>query len=158
MIWMPHEIFYLKTNYGILSAFEIADNLDKSVHSIYGKARQEGISSSRWEKIHSYNHLSDSQKGWIAGILDGEGWIGTDKRSKRITIQVNNTDTKMLNQLHSLCGGNRYKGKAAHGNYRQQHIWVLSRRNNVVTLLNSVFPYLITKRDTALRALQHVSC
>ena len=156
-IWTEQEDKFFADNYGKLSAKEIAAQLNRSVHSIYHRAEVRGIQNTRWEDLRGYSHLSDAQKGWIAGILDGEGWVGCDKRSRRITIQVNNTDLKMIAALQLMCGGSKYPSKKPRNDkWRQQYVWVLSRRENVLNLLTSVYPYLITKREAANRAFLHV--
>lgn len=156
--WTSEETEYIKANYINTSADDIGKVISRARHSVYNKAKRLGLSGSKWEKFRDYSFFSGEQRGWLAGILDGEGWIGIDKRSKRITIQVNNTDCKMIEVLAFLCGGNCYAGKKAKNEkWKQQYVWVLSRRENVVALLNSILPLLVTKRNAAERALAHVS-
>ena len=155
--WGNGELDFLRENYGKLTASQIAKSLNRSRLSVYKKAEREQLLNSRWESIKEFNHLSDAQKGWIAGILDGEGWIGCDKRSQRITIQVNNTCRKMVDALHCMCGGSCYTPRPPKNEkHKQSYVWALSRRENVLNLLTTVYPFLITKRGAAERAFIYV--
>jgi len=156
--WQQEERDYLLRNYGKLPASEIAIKLNRTTNGVFHKASRSGLKAiSGWENINDYSQLSDLQKGWIAGILDGEGWIGCDKRSRRITIQVTNTSTEMIDELYRLCGGGRYTPKPPKNEkHKQQYVWALSRRENVLNLLTSVYPFLTSKREAAKRAFVHV--
>ena len=156
--WSVEDDRFVSDNlYSKLSASEIATKLNRPIYSIYHRARRLRIRNSRWEPLRDYSQLYPIQLARLSGLLDGEGWIGCDPRSKRITIQVTNTDPLMLEQLKDWFGGGIYSAKTAKPRHKLQHRWCLSRRENVKNLITRVLPLLVTKRESALRALQHIS-
>lgn len=154
--WTVGEVETLERMYNNAPVQEISATLNRSAHSIYHKVRRLGFSG-RWHPLCDYSGLSESQKGWIAGIIDGEGWIGIDKRSRRATIQVNNTCPAMIDQLFRYCGGSIYPTKRKQPHHKDVWTWVLSRRANVIGLLAVIGPFLVAKKEAAYRAVQHVS-
>ncbi|MGH9969975.1 MAG: hypothetical protein ACREBG_19575 [Pyrinomonadaceae bacterium] len=155
--WSPGELEFLRANYLKTEAGKIAVQLNRSRFSVYGAAKHLGLNGSKWSEVREFTCLTDAQKGWVAGIIDGEGWIGVDTRSCRITVQVNNTDPKMLGTLKLWCGGYIYPCKPRGDNCKPCWTWALSRRQTVINFLTTLLPLLVTKRTAAEKALAYVS-
>lgn len=72
--------------------------------------------------------LSVADKNWIAGIIDGEGWVGIGKNNAfngpRVTVA--STDNVMAPMLQKLLGGSLCRKKApSEKNRRDQWCWDL---------------------------------
>lgn len=103
--------------------------------------------------------VDEADKGWTAGIIDGEGSIGiylcpgATRKGFQLAIEVSNSDTRMISRLKELWGGwtkPRTKQKSFH---KQQWRWGLSSRE-AMEFLEIIFPYLISKKEQALLAIE----
>lgn len=97
------------------------------------------------------------KKAWAAGIIDGEGYIVREKQSKkstRITVRVDNTDTKMLQELSLYFGGNVYsqKPRKNHPDWSPTFYWRLVNKKAEI-FLREVIPYLVTKKELAIKLI-----
>jgi len=106
-------------------------------------------------------NLPEWARGWLAGLLDGEGTI-TAKRRKRkadiINIQpmivLNSTSLELLKKVRDILGCGTI---VAHSpSYTKKHpnwnfVWRLEIKGSfaVYTVLKQVYPYLIVKRRHA---------
>ena len=97
-------------------------------------------------------------KAWAAGIIDGEGYIAREKRSKnstQIVVKVDNTDEKMLQVLALKFGGNVYLTKARKDrpHCKPLFYWRLVSKKAAI-FLEAIMPYLVTKKDKAIVILR----
>ncbi len=95
--------------------------------------------------------LLDTDKAYIAGIIDGEGCLvirhQNNKRSYYPIIQVCNTDYKMVSYLLTVTGiGSICTGKQF-GNRKEYYKWTVAKSVDVYALLDAISPYLITKKE-----------
>lgn len=92
--------------------------------------------------------------GYIAGIIDGEGSIIRSKKG-HWSVKVTMTDFDLIRWLGSL------GGKVNTGNTKPPRqptlTWHVSRRRDVVLLLNALLPYLRVKKGRAEEALAILS-
>ena len=102
------------------------------------------------------NTLTEAQKGWIAGIVDGEGYIGLvennppdRKRSLTPRIDVTSTTRIMQTTLRRLVGGCVGQPRDGKPNEKPQHAWSLWAVETVGPFLQVITPYLIVKRRVA---------
>lgn len=114
--------------------------------------------------------IDDGIKGYIAGILDGEGTprviTRTLKREGRVrtwpVFTVGSTDVEMLDQLKLWCGGTITQTGAApcerpcklthiHKNFQSHKIAVKGLR--AVIVIENILPWLIIKKEVALPLL-----
>lgn len=91
-------------------------------------------------------HLSDVERGYIAGIIDGEGSICSDR------IKVANTDKQLLEWLQLKLGGCIHNKKTYRKNHAQSYTWDYSTIGSE-QLLILLLPYLIVKRQKAIEYL-----
>lgn len=104
---------------------------------------------------------STHKLAWAAGVIDGEGCIGAyanhpDKGDHLMYLRltVTNTDQVMLENLQrTLKVGNIRQTREAQGNARACWCWECNSAD-AVTVLEAVYPYLVTKQHEALLALQ----
>lgn len=95
---------------------------------------------------------------WAAGIIDGEGTICIEHNAKRgnaarIVIAVSNTDLRILDELKVLYGGNIYFNKRK-DRPRSKPCWQWKiTGKNTLSVISKLYPYLISKKENAEKAL-----
>ena len=100
-------------------------------------------------------------KQYLAGFLDGEGYIGlekhTDKRLKRkwtvrYRVQLTNQHKQLMEDLHKEYGGSLIK------KHNQKECWILEicKKADISRLLKGVIPYLIVKKKVAEELLKFI--
>jgi len=104
-------------------------------------------------------HLTEAQKAYIAGIVDGEGCISASKRSLSsgrrgftLILQVVNTDRNLLDYIVSILGLGKVNYPKRLGAHKQQYRLSLFGCNAKV-VISEISPYLIVKREQAIVAL-----
>lgn len=92
-------------------------------------------------------------RAYLAGIIDGEGFITSSGKDGRWRVGITNTDSGLMEWLASMGGGThlRERPKSWHKPCFQ---WTIQARADVVALLTAVEPYLRIKRSRALEALE----
>lgn len=111
--------------------------------------------------------LTPTDLAWVAGIIDGEGYIGVNKKYYKIDnrpetisyvlrVCVKMTDKKTIEYIHELFNvGTITTSKNPTGNRRPTYGWVCSARKAKI-ILQRILPYLITKRERAKLAIEFV--
>jgi len=99
--------------------------------------------------------LTDVEKGFIAGIIEGEGSIGVCMRKKTVkgklytnyqcVIQVANTSLDLIKYVKKLIGGEITFTKME-GNAKDVHHLHISGKKRIMTILRMIKPYLISKK------------
>lgn len=90
--------------------------------------------------------LTELEKGYIAGIIDGEGSVvltrfhANEHRSPAIT--VSSTTREILDFLKEKCGGTISTKKKYQEHHKDSWMWTL-RRDKAIELLNQVQDYLL---------------
>lgn len=97
--------------------------------------------------------MTETERAYLAGILDGEGCISASKPPIHISVQVSNTDLPLLEWLAENFGGSitlkKQPGKTA-------YVWQRKARSTK-PLLEAALPYLRVKRKQAVLALNFVA-
>lgn len=119
----------------------------------------------KWgDPLHNpYEELTEGERGYIAGILDGEGTISFFRAScktmttMRARITIWNTDYSLIEWVHSKIGGTirmRKGRKATHND-----CWWLALHGivKVKHLLKVLLPYLIVKKKQAQEIIDYHS-
>jgi intein-encoded DNA endonuclease-like protein len=113
----------------------------------------------RWDgRLPVYN-LSEAEKGYLAGIIDGEGTIGIYNNKshqyiiKRVIIHVANTDERLVKYLKSLVPNFRIARRLREGKRKPVYYLRIEGQVNQYSFLKSIEPYLVLKRDKARQAL-----
>ncbi|KKN39478.1 hypothetical protein LCGC14_0743070 [marine sediment metagenome] len=107
--------------------------------------------------------ISDGHLGWAAGIIDGEGCISARSTYRRgegkedywtLSVEVINTDIRILERLQDSWGGSIYKRK----NYnpeRHNDAWCWTVRGHVACrLLSEIRVWMVSKGEQADLALE----
>jgi len=102
--------------------------------------------------------LTDTQKAYIAGIIDGEGCISMSKiksrnsTSIRARIMIANANTLLLDWLYEVTGIGAIHEHCNDRNnkrgWKKQRIWTIYTKQGV-ELLRAILPYLIIKQRQA---------
>jgi len=161
--WTDAEVQFTRENWKILPKAEIASRLGKTLYAVTTYAYRHGWS--QHAPASTYQHLTEAEKAYIAGIVDGEGHIeigiGRGRTSKparyTVSVVISNTDYGLLDWLQRRLPGS-YINERVHGKNRKPHwkpAWTLRlhRRGSVLSLLTELLPYLIVKRTRALEAM-----
>ena len=92
--------------------------------------------------------LTEAEKAYIAGILDGEGYVTVlHSRSQTLSVNINNNNEALMRWLTERVGGRYYARRPAkRASFHFQ--WSISSRM-CRWLLPQVLPYLIVKRRHA---------
>lgn len=103
-----------------------------------------GYIKTRMYRYRKFDYLKETEKAYIAGLIDGEGHIGKDFR-----ICIANTNHEVLLWLKNKLGGAITKQKIYKKNHSPSWHWLLSTVPSRGLIL-SVLPYLIIKKERAL--------
>lgn len=102
--------------------------------------------------------LSDTQKGYIAGLIDGEGWIGIHKSKNHYSpkLAIGMTHYETLSKIQQLIGGNLREATIKGDNSNRQ--WVVSVSANILReLLPQIMPLMVTKKLNAIAMIEYLS-
>jgi hypothetical protein len=105
--------------------------------------------------------VTDTDRAYLAGILDGEGAIMLCARSKaqgwHLRVEVTNCDRRMLDWLAERWGGKprvTWRNEAiVRPNWRTKYSWARDARSAVPVLFDAL-PYLVIKKRHAEVALE----
>lgn len=99
---------------------------------------------------------------YLAGIIDGEGWIGLLKRLDRQwvtykpTLRVTNTDSNIINRVYEIwenigVSGHIYENEQNPSvpNGKQIMYIQLNKQSDIQKVLEQVIPYLVGKKARA---------
>lgn len=90
--------------------------------------------------------LNELQKGYIAGIIDGEGSICLTQNSpnehRSPAVTVASTTYEILEYLKNVVGGTISKKTKTEERYKQSWHWAI-RGNKSIELLEQITPYLL---------------
>ena len=95
--------------------------------------------------------LSEQERAYVAGILDGEGCLGVGWRLKKYvtpTVQVSNTKVELLHWLSERFGGAVYEHAPREGNRQACYLWTLAG-TKALRVIEAALPYLVIKREQA---------
>lgn len=99
------------------------------------------------------NRMSTAEMGWLAGIIEGEGWFVTNKKAGP-QICVAMTDFDVVQRLHSVTGAGRLNEKRpSRAGAKIQLQWTVSHRDDVERLGHTILPYLGERRSLQLLKL-----
>lgn len=106
-------------------------------------------------------NLSPEQKGYIAGIIDGEGSIGFKRRHKNPypIVVITNTSQLLIDHLQATIGNELLSYKSKRERKRENHqitYDLIIVGKNTLPLLKEVLPYLIIKKKRAMLVIEFV--
>jgi hypothetical protein len=108
------------------------------------------------------NNLTETEKAYLAGLIDGEGCLTITKQkmhecisySYAILVIVSMTDERVIRYLHKTTGlGTVHFVPPPKTEYKDQWSWQLSRFQ-ALDLIAAIVDYLIVKQDEARLILE----
>ena len=107
------------------------------------------------------NEIPDITKAWSAGLFDGEGCINIQRAfpGGRVTppfileARVTNTARQSLEILQQTFGGRIYHLRGEKRQWADCFQWYIYG-SKAAQFLRCIYPYLVTKRETAQLALE----
>lgn len=169
--WTTDEDDIIRSNYGPKERQAIETRLPgRTWSSIIQRALKLGIARDpEWRESGRHiigngrilDHLSEAEKGYIAGLLDGEGTIGFYKRRNGrksgnvfvIQISIANTSVTACVWLNARLPGNVYKQTPSPLSKKKGYNWSLAGTRQCLLFLREIEPYLVIKRDQAVALL-----
>lgn len=99
--------------------------------------------------------LGIAQLAYIAGIVDGEGYIGVQvqERASHARLVVSNTSKHLIFWLGLRTGIGKMRIQPLAPPRRHAYRWLVFRSSDLLDLLVAIEPYLIVKRDQARVAI-----
>lgn len=98
--------------------------------------------------------MTETEKAWLAGIIDGEGCIWTRfPKRKNVHVEVKMCHKATVERIQQLYPGRFVKGRLSGMSLKPQWLWSLDT-NGARELLTLVLPYMVTKREQAEIAIQ----
>jgi len=103
------------------------------------------------------NALTETQKAYLAGLLDGEGCVGIQKKRSSSKRHEYDFDTRVIitnSNYSAICWIKEVTGLGCAYQYKRSsnikwnvvHRWVVVSRN-AREFLNAIYPYLIIKKE-----------
>lgn len=171
-IWRQDELITLKTNWADSSQPKLLSLLSsKDWTSIRHKAFELGLAKKAFAKYwRTYSkaqsiQLSDAEKGYLAGIIDGEGTLRV-MRSLQLWyapfIQITNTNQALMDWLQQLLGekgiGHTYHEKRSkQPNHKPKHVYNIAAVQGVKQILDQIAPLLVIKKEQAKLLLEFIA-
>ncbi len=104
-------------------------------------------------------HLSESERSYIAGILDGEGCIIFQRvrRAKhddalvpyKVSVSICNTSRRMIEWINERIPARVYIDRTGNPQWRKRYNWMLCGMLRSRIFCHEIAPYLIIKREQA---------
>ncbi len=102
--------------------------------------------------------LSDMQRGYVAGLIDGQGYIGVTPPSaegyQSAMLAFCSPQRPLLDNVRTILGTGRIEEKSS--SRSSQFDLVISRPADIQYILSQVFPYLTEKQSAAAAVLDHL--
>jgi len=116
-----------------------------------------------YDKVQSIV-LSDAEKGYLAGIIDGEGTLRVMRALKlwyAPFIQITNTNKAIMDWLQKLLGekgiGHTYHEKySKKPNHRPKHVYNIASVQGVKQILDQIAHLLVIKKEQAKLLLEFI--
>ncbi len=154
--WKEEEIKILKNMFVNGDESEICKFIpNRAWGSIRWKGTSLGLKRNVWlnkEKAIQKPTLTDIEKGYISGIIDGEGYVGFRSRHwknggliYRPSIMIANNNESVLKFIQEKFGGLILK-RDARGNHKATFTLELCSKRGVISILEPVEDILIVKK------------
>lgn len=165
--WTDSETCLLKKHYNSITYENLIKMLpSRSKRSIIIKAHRLGLSKTHTRRdseidahLPMIDHLTENEKYYLAGIIDGEGCVSftrsksqySDKYIYRMQLTITNTSNYLLNWLNVKFEGRCHVCRSIRrkNNKRECWDWVISGPRRTTRFLEEMAPYLIIKKDQA---------
>lgn len=100
-------------------------------------------------KYHKNKGIWSNKIAYLAGIVDGEGYLKMEK-SGTIRLIIGMTDKKTIKWIYDTFGGSMNKQKTAKG--KLFYVWRMNQGKDLFYLLLLIIPFLKTKKKKLVDA------
>lgn len=112
------------------------------------------------------NHLSETDKAWLAGFVDGEGYIGIVRTKKKANqtqsdsllyhpwIIITNTNLNIVEYILTVVSAQKRASLRRTEGQKASYQIKISKFENVIELLEYLLPYLRLKVEQAKLVIQ----
>lgn len=94
------------------------------------------------------SYASYAYLGYVAGIIDGEGWIVLQSGLVRIGVKM--TDLDVLERCQKVTGVGTISGPIEQEDRKPQWTWTVSKQADVAGLLMTIYPLMSQRRQTRI--------
>jgi hypothetical protein len=167
--WSEEETQLLKLLLKTKSLSELSQIFKRSKGAIASKIYQLGLATYHYNELRNSTNINTNLpewfKGYIAGLVDGEGTVSIEKVNRKDRkygqykpiVKISNTCREALDTIAKYVGGFRYtikEGRTTHNSKKPIYDIQLVRCKDVEVFLEMILPYLIIKRKHAELVLQ----
>jgi hypothetical protein len=85
---------------------------------------------------------------WLAGIIEGEGYIGFEKNGYR--LQLDMTDEDVVLRAYELMGVGTFRVKPTPENRKTIFRWSVRKKEDVVYILYNIQPFMGNRRGARI--------
>lgn len=124
---------------------------DATVTRLLDEAGEPRVNAQRRRLARQPLQMSDADKGYLAGIIDGEGSVGFTWGSSakaQIRVTVVNTDRRLIDWLLTRAGGHACPKKQKVAHWKRAWQWTVTSAQ-ARRLLDEVGHYLVLKAEQA---------
>lgn len=154
------EYLRLKSIYKLARRYNVTP---QTIHSYIRDVRDNEVKKEIQLLKRKINKLTDFEKGFIAGLIEGEGYIGI-RRLKRNNglfilkpcIEITNTKRELLEYVQERLNG-KINQKARNKNRKDCWGWSIEKQPLILVLLKDFCKYFIIKRKQAQALLTFCS-
>lgn len=168
--WTQQECEVLRENWANNSRPKLLALLPlKDWSSIRHKAFELGLAKKAFAKYwRTYDKtekivLSDVERAYLAGLIDGEGTVRIMRALKKWYapfIQVTNTDKSMMDWLQNILGtkgiGRLYVEQPKNPKFRTKYVYNIASVQGAKQILEQITDILTTKRKQAMLLLEFI--
>jgi DNA-binding CsgD family transcriptional regulator len=162
--WSKEEEERLKELLKRHSLSEIARILGRTKSSVASKVWELGLAPEHYNSIRNTTivntNIPEWLKGYVAGMLDGEGTISIVKATRndrkephwKPLVMITNTNREALEFIVREVGGFRFhnkKGTTGKNSKKPVYRIIMVKHKDVLVLLEMLLPYLMIKRRQA---------
>ena len=164
--WTKEELDILRKLWASLPASELSfKHIMRSPMGIKLKAGQLNLKTDRrlrlrrsWAVLNEnpYKSLNVKDLAYIAGIIDGEGFITLDKGHDCWRLGIVNTYKPLIDWLCSKIVYSRVNNRQHIEGNKQAWLCYLAGNIRVMAILEVLMPYLMVKKEKALAVIEHI--
>ena len=161
--WTVEEEQVIIGNYRRMPYEKIGEKIGRTKWAVRGRATKLGLTKHTHEL--PILNLTDLEKGYVAGIIDGEGTITITIRfyngkynrcpELRPLVEVANNNKEIIEKLKNSLGGSfsaktyRYKGIE-----KPSYEWMVTGVPRSLAILREIAPHLIAKKKVAYALME----
>jgi hypothetical protein len=159
--WIKEECEFLSKLYRERRPLkEIAEKLHRSYSAVEKRVKLLGlVEEMKWKPREEYL-LTEAEKGYIAGIVDGEGNVGVlhahGPQWISARVQITNTDERLIKWLQEKLGGVARVIHRQTSKHKTVYALMIEDMRDVKYFLNTIKSYLIVKKEQAEILLKFV--